>query len=144
MTRTWIGLDCGVSTGVAVWENKQFTDLQTTDFWGAITLIDRYFAALGDKVTVVVENPNLNKAIHWNQHGNVGGINAKAKLAQNVGANKREASLIIDYCIRKNIPFEEVKPTTRKWTAEDMAKITGVKKRLSQHVRDSAKLVFQR
>ena len=143
---TYIGIDPGVATGFAVYNSydKTFEKIETTDFWGCIGAIKGLFAELGFGMVVVVENPNLNKAMHWNQIPDVKklGINGKCKYAQNVGMNKREASLIIQFLKLHNIPHKAIKPTATKKDATYFKRVTKYKGRTNQHERDAAMLVF--
>ena len=138
----YVGIDPGVETGFATYntETKEHA-LSTLTFWSAIYAIN-VIQSLGD-LTVVIENPNLNKPVFFR------GLNAMKNLrvAQNVGANKRDAQLLIDYCKDRKIPLIEVRPsanTYSKLSAEQFEKITGIKDRTSSHSRDAYMLIFGR
>lgn len=136
MERFCIGVDPGKKTGVAIWDKKEkrIIGLTTTDFWGIIYTI-KYQT---EPITVVIENPNLNKPTFDR------GANAKAntRISQNVGSNKREAELIIDYCKRNSVPCIEVRPNKAKWSQKEFEQVTGLKTRTNEHVRDAARLVI--
>lgn len=141
----YIGIDPGVDTGICIWDadKKVIVDLITLNFWSVIDLV-LYYQKLKDTVlTVVVEDPNLNKAIHWNQKKSVGGLNAATKIAQNVGMNKKEASLILQYLKINDFQYKAIKPTARKVTASYFKQLTGYEKRTNQHCRDAAMLVIR-
>lgn len=141
----FIGIDPGESTGFAVWSSHHRCLIQheTIDFWTAIFQIQEYADREGVKnVTIVIEDPNLNKPVFLKK--GVASHAAEKRVAQNVGMNKKEADLILKYCEKYGIPFESVRPTTKKWDANIFGKITGIKARTSQHVRDAVKLVWGR
>lgn len=136
-----IGIDPGVKTGFAVWSRtEKGLTISTTDFWGVIS----YLMEITDKSKffVIIEDPNLNPAMHWNQHNAKGSINFGAKIAQNVGANKKEAELLIEWMKREGIHFYRYKPTTKKWTDEEFKRYTGYAGKCSQHARDAAAMVW--
>ena len=131
----YIGIDPGSSTGVAIWENGKYSLIKTLEFWEAVTLLMDY---LDKEITAVIENPNLNPPVF-----NRGQDYRQAmKIAQNVGMNKRDAQLWIDFFKRAEIPVIEVKPESSKWTKETFYNFTGYEGQTSQHGRDAGKLVF--
>lgn len=145
---TYIGIDPGVNTGFAVYESKskKILELYTTDFWGCTGAINTLFERLGYGMVVVIEDPNLNKSIHWNQIPDIKklGINGQCKFAQNVGMNKKEADLIIKYLKLKGIPHKAIKPTASKKDAIYVKRVTGYKGSTNEHTRDAIMLVFGR
>lgn len=140
----YIGIDPGVHTGFAVWQSniKMYRYLETLNFWSTIDFLQTFIREGLKQVTlVVIEDPNMNKPI-FKQAG-LSNMDYQRK-AQNVGMNKKEASLIIDYCKREKLDFEIVRPSTAKWNHDFFKAATGIKKRCSQHVRDAVKLVHGR
>jgi hypothetical protein len=142
MNRIIIGVDPGVNTGICVYkpELKKIEKLITGDFWDLIDLLHEYQIA-GAYLGVIMEDPNGNKPIF---NRGVDGRRA-SKIAQNVGANKRDATLISDYCVRTFISIRGVVPSSRsltKLSAEQFASITGWTARSSSHSRDAAMLVW--
>jgi hypothetical protein len=141
-----IGIDPGVSTGFAVWDirAKKFSLICTLDFWSTIDKIKEYHSHYGDNLLVVIENPNGNKPVFFKK-----GVKSNAmaiRVGQNVGSNKREASLLIEYCNINGISVKEVVPKGSKnkkgkVTKEYFAKISGYTERTSQHGRDAGMLV---
>lgn len=142
----YIGIDPGVQVGWAVWDSKEkkFKKYHTLNFWDCITSIQSY-TYYPTEFKVILEDPNLNKPVF-----NKPGVNPDAKqkaylrIAQNIGSNKRDAQLIHEFCIENQIPIQTVKPSTEKWDAVTLKKITGIDERTSQHVRDAIKLVYGR
>lgn len=147
-----IGIDPGKSTGYAVCVDKRLVSLETTDFWGCCdNLKDVGVKEFG--VKVYIEDPNINRPIFMKK-GVIKGAGAEKseqlmmqKIAQNVGANKREASLLIELCKRLDIevvPCQPTKKSMNKMSAESFNKLTGYEGRSSEHARDAAMLVFGR
>lgn len=138
-----IGIDPGVNTGVAVWTKtaRMFTRFETLTVDECITYIRKYFRT--DEVVLRIENPNLNSPT-FNKSGlpedpkkREAAIN---RISQNVGMNKRDAERLITTFREDGYYVEEIKPVSRKWTAEEFRRFTGVQKRVSQHVRDAARM----
>lgn len=142
----YIGIDPGVDTGVCVWDADQQTILRldTLGFWSVIGLLSAYKNQHGELLSVVIEDPNLNKAMHWQQKKSVRGFNPATKIAQNVGQNKKEAELIIKYLEANQFSYEAIRPVTRKIGARVFKHLSGYKDRTNQHVRDAAMLVINR
>ena len=146
-----IGIDPGAKTGFAVWsmEQKRLTAVETYSFWETIKRLELLawelttgYASM-NAIAVKIENPNGNSLTfgadyHKSPH--------REKISQNVGMNKRDAQLIIEYCEREEIPVFPITPGKNSMTKmkEDVFKeYTGWEKRTSQHGRDAAMLVFK-
>lgn len=147
--RYFLGIDPGVKTGFAVWDskNKVFHNYGETDFWGMVDFL--YSCIERNDITVVIEDPNQNKPVFdKDTPENIFDRNkarrTREKIAQNIGSNKREASLLIEYCQLKEIPCISVKPTTKKWDKALFKAATKITEEVSQHTRDAAKLVVGR
>lgn len=113
--------------------------MKSMPFWDAIDLLDHYAENIPDAV-VIIENPNLNKPVFARK------VNKKSlqRIAQNVGMNKRDAKLLINYCKKIGLDVRQVKPTSSKWDAKMLKTITGITKRSNSHVRDAIKLIYGR
>lgn len=146
--RFYIAIDPGVSTGMAVWDSylKQIVDIWTTDFWGCIDYIEDFREKHNMfDIKVVIENPNGNKPVFFKK-----GVNSQAmarKVGQDVGSNKREASLLIEYFERKHIAYTAIVPKKKstgsgKITQEYFKKLSGWTKRTNQHERDAAMMIL--
>lgn len=167
MATLFIGIDPGVKTGVCNYSKGKITELLTLNFWETVD----YLARLGSiqkqdaqtdpfKLKVVIEDPNFNKPIfedskffrdlrtlansgNWQKLEEA--VKSRGKQGQNIGSNKREAQLLIEYCKRQNIEVTQRPPVKGHLAKMDAVKfelITGYKKRSSQHARDAAGLVF--
>lgn len=147
-----IGIDAGKKTGFAIWDSKKkkFEEISTTDFWGVIERIRLLDEEHGiENLKFRVEDPSQNKAIHWNQKdlsryksGSRQELNAACKIAQSVGSNKREATLILDFLEKIKANYRGVKPTTRKTDAKRFKNYTGWTGKTNEHNRDAAMLVL--
>lgn len=135
-----IGIDPGVQTGIAIWihSRQRFLELKTSSFWPTYKLVIKYKRKHKDKLLVTIEDPGLIPPIFPRR-----GMSKMQmqKIAQNVGMNKAHAALMIQGLMKAGVQVQTVKPITKKWTDAMFRMITGVDKRVSQHVRDAAKLV---
>lgn len=128
-----VGIDPGVNTGFAVYKDGQL-ELHTLTFWGATS---RLLAEPPDKV--YLEDPNLISPTFLRNVSKRGLL----KIAQNVGMNKRDAQLMLEFCRDViEVDVELVKPTTKKWGRHIFQRVTGITKPVSQHARDAAKLLI--
>lgn len=146
----FIGIDAGVNTGFAVWdaETSRFNKIATTTFWGAIQALESEHMELAGKQTdvntthgiaVYIENPNGNRPTFGKHQA------YREKISQNVGMNKRDAQLLIEYCKNNHILFFSITPgkhSMTKMKPEAFAKYTGYDARTSSHGRDAAMLVY--
>lgn len=139
----YVGIDPGQTTGIAVWDGKKIVK-DSCPFFGAIEIIDTWWQFHAPHIQVVIEDPNLNRPTFNRYQGKMDTktILSMQKIAQNVGMNKRDAQLIIEYCERHFVPYRIVKPTTAKWDAKMLKALTGITDRTNQHVRDAIKLVY--
>lgn len=131
-----IGIDPGVSTGVAEYDRRTMTwSLRTSTFWEVYEWIRGH--DLRDSILVIVEDPAANRPVF---DRGVAGRKA-AHIAQSVGGVKREATLFVEGLQRLGVAVIARKPVrAAKWTAEDLKRITGVSARSSEHARDAARL----
>ena len=142
--KIYIGIDPGETTGIAVWNSskKKFIEFKGLKFWDAIKYVTEH---LDDyDVKLIIENPNMNKAMHLST---IKGSKSEAmtlNIAQKVGMNKRDAKLWIDYCKFMQVSFHTVKPIRRKLDSDMFNRLTGWKERSNQHSRDAGMLVFGR
>lgn len=138
----YIGIDAGRKTGVALWDaaRQKFNRVSTLDFWGLINLLDQYREIGTDFFRVVIENPNLNKPT-FARKGETRQMGMKR--SQDVGRNKEQSFLIMEYCKNHKIPFTDIRPTQTKWSSETFKRLTGYTGRTNEHTRDAARLVWK-
>lgn len=131
----YIGIDCGVHTGVAVWDagGRKFLSLDTIPIHKALDLVK---SLSFDHPVVIIEDARMRK---W-YTGNVSG------KAQGAGSVKRDCKIWEDFCRDNGIAFRLQPPSKgmTKWDAEAFARMTGWKGRTSEHARDAALLVWGR
>lgn len=153
----YVGIDCGRNTGWAVWNvaKQDFDEIATTTFWGAVKKIaDMIYNCdfMHKDVTFVIENPNLHKNVFKRKkfvNGKWITIRGAAhdKISQDVGMNKRDAQLLIQYCKDHLLDVIESQPTAKSNTKlseisfRNITRYTGG--RTSQHGRDAAMLVYK-
>lgn len=142
----YIGIDPGEFTGVALWRrDTKLLELHTFSFWQAIDFLTQQieFCKKNDiHLKVVLEDVNKNKPIFEKKGANNTAM--MLRIAQNVGSNKRDGTLMEVFVERNGIEVILVKPTTSKWSISYFQKITRYKGLTSQHARDAAKLVYGR
>ncbi len=122
-----LAIDPGVHAGVAIAINGKLSDLITTDFWGAIDILEQ-----NKDAHIVVELPATNHVWH-DKAATKGAIQGTARR---VGSVIREAELLIAYLVRNERRFGYVKPAG-KVDSKLFNKITGWTGRTNQHCRDA-------
>ena len=130
--------------GLAVWDTelRKFTDIRTVDFWFATEIIHKSFLFHLSNMAVVIEAPQVNKPTFYRPGQNA---RAMSRISQNVGSNKRDSVLIIEYCQRMGIKCIPVPPRRSNSTKNDpelFKRLTGWPGRTSEHGRDAGMLVF--
>ncbi len=142
-----IGIDPGEHTGVAQFDHLDAQPellLQTLDFWATVRLLEQLALTEKHRAHVYIEDPNEHRFLYANKDSKTGEV--RTKVAQNVGANKREAALLISKCAALGLQLTTIKPgdVLTKLKAEDFARFTGYTKRCSEHARDAALLIINR
>jgi hypothetical protein len=154
----YIGIDPGANTGFAVWNRvrsgQYFSQIECTDFWGAIDKLEEFHLMLCPqhdlKLVVVIEASNLNRSMHASTMDKIAGTPSEKlrrilKMAQDVGGVKRECELLMKWCERNGITFIAAQPTAKSYTklkADRFTQLTGWKARTNEHSRDAAMLVW--
>ena len=135
----WVGIDTGVHTGLAVWNGKEFTQVDTLPLWRALEVVEELHRE--DCVTVVFEDARLRKWIPRERS-----LSQFKGRAMGAGSVRRDAQIWEEFCAGKGIPFLPVapRPGLTKWDAQTFARVTGWEGRTSNHARDAALLVFGR
>jgi hypothetical protein len=138
-----IGIDPGVNTGYAVWDSAEraIISMRTTSFWDVVDELYRLDAS-SVNFHVHIEDPNGNKPVFGKKSASSPAT--MQKIGQNVGSNKREASLLITLCQRNSWVYTAHVPKKSKVKADEFKRLTGISERTSQHVRDAVLLVIGR
>lgn len=135
---TWIGIDPGTHTGIAVWDDKtkRFVMMETMLIHDALTEVRTLHATLGQDIFVIFEDARQRT---WF------GDNSRQKQ-QGAGSIKRDCSIWDDFLTDRGIPFRAIPPVkgATKLTEKYFKSITKWKGRTSNHARDAAMLVFGR
>jgi len=131
-----VGVDPGRKTGVSVYLPGPGTLIRcaTMDWWSAFAYIS---GELGAAKAVIVEDPAQNAPVF--ARGLAGA--PLTRLAQNVGANKQMATLLIEGLKREGMKVIPVRPSKEKWDADSFQEHFTYNGRTSQHARDAARLV---
>lgn len=149
MLKYLIGIDCGLNTGFAVYNKatKKFRELDTYTFWQTIHRLNHYFDGCknGEMVVeVFIEDVTQNKPTFFKGQHNE---KVYRKISQDVGSNKRDCILLMEYCDINHIKVHPIRPTKKsitKISQEQFTKYTGYTVRSSSHSRDAAMLVWGR
>jgi len=146
----YIGIDPGKNTGFALWERRvqgipgRFVEVNTLTFWSTIRRLEKLVREFGAAALKVrIEDVRANKPTFSEREGNAA---VRERMSQNVGSNKRDCQLIIDFLDEQRIPYEALPPRARaagkgKVQASYFAGMTGFPTRSSEHSRDAAYLV---
>lgn len=136
---TWIGIDPGTVTGVAVWDGARLTKLSAVPIHAALLYVLEMHME-GRRQTVVFEDARLRK---W-----YGTSTAKQDRDRLMGAGsvRRDCAIWDEALTSWGIPFQTVAPKDNmtKLSAEAFRAITGWKGRTNEHMRDAAMLVYGR
>lgn len=136
----YIGIDCGVNTGLCVWSTnrKRIEQIVTVPIHEAMDLIKTWHEFPGD-IFVRVEDARLRKWIPRQKNEN-----AERGRREGAGSVKRDAKIWEDFLTALNIPFKMVAPKNNntKVAAEYFKKLTGYNGKTSEHARDAAMLVI--
>lgn len=129
---TYIGIDCGKHTGVAVSIGGKLVQLATLPIHQALHLVKLLHQQYADDLFVIFEDARQRK---WIPTGN---------RSQGAGSVKRDAVIWEDFLQDLGIRYRAVPPRkgATKWDAETFARITGWTGRTSNHARDAALLVY--
>lgn len=139
----YIGIDTGVNTGVAVWDNRQrtFLQIETMKIHKAMELVRDYKVVAATDHTKLVVRVEDARQRTW--YGYTTPQKDRAKL-QGVGSVKRDCTIWEDFLSDMKVEFQMVAPKNNatKMSADSFKSITGWKKPTNEHNRDAAMLVF--
>lgn len=137
----FIGIDCGVKTGLAVWykPKKEWIVIGDYKIHEAMGHVENWHNAFPGQIYVRVEDARLRK---WIPQGK----NEVAERGRREGAGsvKRDAIIWEDFLTDKGIPFEMVAPKDNKTkiNSKSFKQYTGWNGVTNEHMRDAAMLVF--
>ena len=141
MGGTYIGIDPGENTGIAIVRDGVLAECHTLPLHRALGLVRKEWESAGTyaRFLVVFEDarqrrwfPRERSQAEYRGH------------LMGAGAAKRDAKIWEEFLSDLRIPFEAHKPQPglTKWSADYWAKVTGYTGRTSNHARDAALLVF--
>ena len=132
----YIGIDCGASTGLAIWckYSNRFRQISTVKIHEAMAAVKYWNDTNPGEIKVRVEDARKRK---W--FGEAG-----PEQLQGAGSIKRDAKIWEDYLTDLKIEFEMVAPKNNrtKLKADKFILVTGYKGKTTEHSRDAAMLVF--
>lgn len=133
-----IGLDPGLNTGIAIYEDGKLTELLTIE---PINLADIFSHYSGEPLFVVFEDSRLQSHI-WIPSQSKG---VAANIARKVGMVDAWCYMIERLCESYDIAYMRVSPKAKgeKLNAEDFKRITGWTGKSNQHERDGAMVAWQ-
>jgi hypothetical protein len=130
-----LGLDPGVHTGIATFQNGELVSLQTVH---PIMIYEVLISSGASRV--VFEDSRLTSPV-WGR-----GTNAAAarKIARNVGQVDAFCSLIVEACERIGITAHGISPKGKgaKLNAEAFERVTSWNKSSNEHTRDAAMVAW--
>lgn len=141
---TYIGIDTGTNTGVAVWDTSRhcFKQLDTMPIHRAMETVIMWRDVVGkENISVIFEDARTRKYLPKEKNES----EKRGKL-MGAGSIKRDATIWEDFLTDKGIPFLSQAPSKgmTKWDDQTFKAVTGWSKRTSSHARDAALLVFGR
>lgn len=141
----YIGIDTGVNTGIAIWDNRKRSLLlvETTTIHKAMKVVEEYkeiAESESTKVVVRVEDPRHRTWFGTERMSR----EEERKRLQGVGSVKRDASIWDAFLEDLEVEYEMVAPkrNVTKLTQERFKAITGWEKRTNEHSRDAAMLIY--
>lgn len=136
-----VGIDPGVTTGVAVWDRtaRVLTSVGSMTICAAMEHVKSLHQGVGVEVW-------LEDASQRTWFGNADARQEKygAGIREGVGSVKRDCSIWREFCEMHKISYKAVKPASgaTKWTAEQFALRTKWQGRTNNHGRDAACIVW--
>lgn len=129
----FIGIDPGVTTGLAVWDSDARKLLEVTSY-SILSAMDKVLTYPDPKV-IMMEDARLRD---WYKGG-------REKL-QGVGSVKRDCKIWDEFAELRGIPIARVAPKNNrtKMRADAFEKVTKWQARTNEHARDAAMLVWGR
>jgi len=137
----YFGIDPGVNTGLALWQDGQLAVVETVNIVRAMARVLTAYEQADEPITVVFEDARQRQWLPRERNAS----EYRGKL-MGAGSVKRDCEIWQEFCEAYNIRYEAVPPRAgaTKWNAEIFRRITGYTGRTSNHARDAALLVFGR
>ena len=137
MTTAKIGIDTGVNTGFAVWQDNELKAVESMTITQAMTKIRECCPPQTTKLYI----EDARKWIGF--HGKTKATQARL---QGAGSVKRDAKIWEDWCKENGYEVVFVKPMGKglKKSADEFKRITGWQGRTNEHARDAAMIVYGR
>lgn len=139
--RYFIGIDCGVKTGIGIWDRKEkaFSYISTVMIHQAMRTTEEWKRLFVDAgIFVRVEDARLRTWVpkEKTEKGERG-------RREGAGSVKRDARIWEDFLTELGLDFEMVAPknNTTKVSVEYFHRVTGYDKLTSKHARDAGMLV---
>lgn len=135
-----IGIDPGVTTGIAVWdcEQRKLTHVKSMSILEAMKQVREAFAFHGSDCFVIVEDARKRKVYNF--------ADARAErgpgVREGVGSIKRDSSIWEEFLTAEKIPHLLRSPRITKIDAKRFELQTGWDRITNQHGRDAAMIVF--
>lgn len=137
-----IGVDPGVTTGVAEWDRtaRRFLSVRSSGILEAMDAVALAHAA-GTLHAVVFEDARLRT---WFGAADTRQARSGPGIREGVGSVKRDCQIWADFLGRLGVPFKAVKPAKggTKWPAEKFQAMTGWTASTNEHGRDAAVLAL--
>ncbi len=133
-----IGIDTGVNTGVAVWQDGGLLAVESMTITQAMKFIQDFDNKRGI-VKLYIEDARKWIGFH-------GKTKATQARLQGAGSVKRDAQIWEDWCKENGYEVVFVKPMGKglKKSADEFKRITGWQGRTNEHARDAAMIVYGR
>lgn len=136
-----IGIDPGVTTGIAVWdaERSAFIEIMSSGIISAMNAVKDHRETFTE-IFVIVEDARKRGvfSIADRNEGRYG-----AGVREGVGSIKRDCSIWEEFLRDHGIPHEMRRPVATKMKAPQFAQLTGWSEQTNSHARDAAMIVFQ-
>jgi hypothetical protein len=163
-TKYFVGIDPGRNTGICIYDPQRkgplrIVRIMTLDFWSTIDLLENFEKRMSLPVSVhdtaipfdfeeneitfqvIIEDPQLNAPTFFSKKKVIPEA-VKLSKAQDVGRNKENAFLLIEYMTRKKIAFRQIKPKNSKWSDDDVRLYTKYLGPTNEHNRDAIRFVW--
>lgn len=141
MKRYIVGIDAGVTTGVALYDREEeaFIDFFSSTFWGVY--FHEWEGVTTASATYLIERPR--KGIVYTSHGK-----HHPRVMQNIafkaGENNRESSLLVEGFRNLGYEVETITPSTTKWSAKKLEQVLGITQPTNEHSRDAIKIIWEK